>query len=259
VILSHSYRSTPAILDLATMINRGDTAGALGFLSGGDEGSPVSIDTTTGSEPIEEWIRSQLTEPSVDEAYRLLANPPEGAEYSPDVTAAITTVLFNATMLVLAHEGPRGRKAINRLAAAGLRRKLHNPPGDRFFHGMPIILGSNHHELDLYNGDIGIVLHTKNEGTKVFFPRGDRLHPVSLDRLIDPEPAFALTVHKSQGSEFNAVLLVLPEHESPLLSRQIIYTGITRAKKYLKILGSTSILAAAINRVEKREGGLQLS
>ena len=84
------------------------------------------------------------------------------------------------------------------------------------------------------------------------------LELAALDRLRDYEPAFALTVHKSQGTEFDNVLLVLPEQESPLLSRQIIYTGITRAKNRVRIIGSSAMLKTAIKRRATREGGLRI-
>lgn len=103
-----------------------------------------------------------------------------------------------------------------------------------------------------------MVLYTKKKGKKVCFPRGDTYHLVALDRLINPEPALALTVHKAQGSEFDNVLFVLPEKESPLLTRQIIYTGITRAKKRVAILGTKEILRKAIEHRELRVGGVRI-
>ena len=92
----------------------------------------------------------------------------------------------------------------------------------------------------------------------MLFPRGNGYRLAALDRLRDYEPAFALTVHKSQGTEFDNVLLVLPEQESPLLNRQIIYTGITRAKNRVRIIGSSAMLKTAIKRRETREGGLRI-
>jgi len=83
----------------------------------------------------------------------------------------------------------------------------------------------------LYNGDTGLVVESKNSGQKVVFRRGECYSIHTLERLTGLEPAFAMTVHKAQGSEFDAVLLVLPEHKSPLLTRQVLYTGLTRAKK----------------------------
>jgi exodeoxyribonuclease V alpha subunit len=258
IVLTHSYRSSQSILDLAVTVNRGDAHEAEKLLFADANDPSVSLDVTAGIEPVQRWLKKHLSTHTVAQAYAALQTVTDTSALSDTAIASVKTVLFTSTILTLAHEGLRGRKAINRLAGTILREKTGNPPGDRFFHGQPVILGTNHHDLDLYNGDIGVVLHTKSEGTRVCFPRGDHHHLVALDRLIDPEPAFALTVHKSQGSEFDNVLLVLPEKESPLLTRQIIYTGITRAKNQVAILGSREILDKAIEHREERTGGVRM-
>lgn len=258
IVLTHSYRSSQAILAFAGMVNRGDARGACLLAAANGNDASVSLAVTSGIEPVEQWLKRHLTEENVAAACSTISTVTDAGELSGTILAAIKTVLFTSTILTLAHEGPRGRKAINQMADNVLREKLGNSSGDRFYHGLPIILGTNHHNLDLYNGDIGIVLNTRSEGTKVCFPRGTHHHTVALDRLINPEPAFALTVHKAQGSEFDNVLLVLPERESPLLTRQIIYTGITRAKKLVHIMGSAAILRRAIENRELRVGGVRV-
>ena len=121
-----------------------------------------------------------------------------------------------------------------------------------------MILNDNFHGLNLYNGDIGVVVRAKNDAAKVVFRRGGRYQVHSLDRVSGLEPAYAMTVHKAQGSEFDAVLLVLPEYKSPLLSRQIVYTAITRARRKVVILGSEEMLRLAIKTREERPGGIKL-
>jgi exodeoxyribonuclease V alpha subunit len=90
---------------------------------------------------------------------------------------------------------------------------------------------SNDYGLGLMNGDIGIALKDQNNKLRVAFPAGDKqIHWVSPLRLPNVETAYAMTVHKSQGSEFSHVVLVLPDQFSQVLTRELIYTGITRAK-----------------------------
>jgi exodeoxyribonuclease V alpha subunit len=257
IILTRSYRSVAAILHLARKVNRGDAEGALLLLGTEENSAGCSLETTARIEPVEQWIAGVLRSERIAQAYRIIGGNHSTGVASEEFVNAIKTVLFSSTVLTLVHDGPRGRKAINTLAEKLLREQLHTTSGVRFFHGLPVILGRNHHTLELYNGDLGMVIRTA-EGMKAVFLRGNECRMFALDRLMDPEPAFALTVHKSQGSEFDSVLLVLPENESPLLSRQIIYTGITRAKNSIRILGSRDILRKAIITREQRSGGVRV-
>ena len=119
-----------------------------------------------------------------------------------------------------------------------------------------VVLNRNLHNLELYNGATGIVVNAKNDGQKVVFRRGRSYQQHALDRLSGIESAVAITVHKSQGSEFDEVLLVLPEQQSQLLTRQIIYTGMTRARTRIQILGKRGILGMAIDTRDERPGGI---
>lgn len=256
VILTHSYRSVQTILELSHKVNRGDADGVVQFLEAEDNRDGCSLDTSEGINEVKKWLERFLQKQEIIQAYEIIADPVKAADLTRDFIASIRNVLYTSAILTLAHEGLRGRRAINTLAETAFREKHHAGGGARFFQGLPVILGRNHHALDIYNGDLGVVVQT-SEGLKVAFPRGkEECKLIALDRLIDPEPAFALTVHKSQGSEFNNVLLVLPENTSPLLSRQIIYTGITRAKSHVRILGSTAILSKAVTTQEQRYGGV---
>ena len=259
IILTRSYRCAKAIITLADAINSGDSTAALKMLSLAGKNKPIEFTSETGMEPVAGWLDTRFKQESVVAAYALVTARLEASDCAPELIEAVRTLLHTSAVLTLTHEGIRGRKAINRRAEQLLRGKLHAFDNQRLFPGMPIILGTNHHDLDLYNGDIGVVIRTVTEGLKVLFPRGNTVRFVSLDRLRDYEPAFALTVHKSQGSEFDSVLLVLPEQENPLLTRQIIYTGITRAREKVEILGTEAVLKKAIERREERVGGVKIS
>jgi exodeoxyribonuclease V alpha subunit len=126
--------------------------------------------------------------------------------------------------------------------------------------GRPIGITRNDYELELYNGDVGIVARdpeNPQRGMRVFFRAADGggrwLSPLSIRSA---ETVFATTVHKSQGSEFASIALVLPEEASPVLSRELVYTAISRARESLTLFASRAVLSEAIARRIERSSGL---
>jgi exodeoxyribonuclease V alpha subunit len=127
-----------------------------------------------------------------------------------------------------------------------------------YFHGMPILITSNDYARELYNGDVGIVLRGAGGEYRGVFQRGEGVVSYFLDFLPSWEPAFAVTVHKSQGSEYEKVLLVLPEDpENRLLTKEMIYTGLTRARSLAVIYGKRAVLEQAVSRRTVRESGIR--
>ena len=159
--------------------------------------------------------------------------------------------------LLTAHrQGPTGSGALNQQIEHGLRsRGLIWQTGPNYT-GRPIMIERNDYHLGLYNGDFGIVLGEGDtqrvcvlghDGTpRYFYP----------SRLPQNQTAFAMTVHKSQGSQFTTVILILPLYLSPLLSRQLLYTAVTRATSTVEIWGSETLLATAIKSPARRISGL---
>jgi exodeoxyribonuclease V alpha subunit len=128
-----------------------------------------------------------------------------------------------------------------------------------WYPGRPVMVMQNNPALHLYNGDMGICLPDKeqNGNLMVFFQRPDGAVKKYLPaRLPTCETVFAMTIHKSQGSEFEEVLIVLPEAINPVLSKELLYTAITRAKKRIKLVAEESVFAATINRKMERVTGL---
>ncbi|AJZ74929.1 hypothetical protein SG18_25055 [Pandoraea apista] len=130
--------------------------------------------------------------------------------------------------------------------------------GGAWFAGRPVLVTQNEYALNLFNGDIGIALPLGPSGTlRVAFATPDggyRLYsPASLPAH---ETAFAMTIHKSQGSEFERVAMVLPEQSSRVLSRELIYTGVTRARRQAWLYAPWPVIASAIARPTQRDGGL---
>jgi len=163
-------------------------------------------------------------------------------------------------ILCALREGPFGVTSLNILAERILREEGLINPDMRWYPGRPVLITRNDYTLQLFNGDMGIVLSdpSVNNELRVFFQATDgtakKFHPF---RLPEHETVYAMTVHKSQGSEFDKVLLVLPDRESPVLTRELIYTSITRAKKSVEIWGNENVFRTAVSRYIKRTSGLR--
>jgi exodeoxyribonuclease V alpha subunit len=173
-----------------------------------------------------------------------------------DIAKAIQ--LFNQQrILVAVREGAQGLYAINKIVEDQLKKLYLIKPDSEFYENKPIMITRNRYDLGLYNGDIGIVRADTTGVLKVWFDTGDgNLKSVLPAYLSNYETVFAMTIHKSQGSEFNNVMIVLPEAaEVPLLTRELLYTAITRAKSHLTIVGAeTTILQAAQSSVHRISG-----
>ena len=163
--------------------------------------------------------------------------------------------LDRSRMLTVVRKGPFGAESINDLVVTerfGGRRPA-NPLSKV---GVPVMVTRNTRERNLWNGDIGVTVKGPN-GMTVLFPRGDKVAVCPVGLLPEHELAYAMTVHKSQGSEFGNVMVVLPDDkEHPLLNRQVVYTGITRAKSRAVVVGSHGALDSALERKLNRDTGI---
>jgi exodeoxyribonuclease V alpha subunit len=147
--------------------------------------------------------------------------------------------------------GATGSQALNALVAAALQPQR----GDAPFHGQLLIVTENSYRHGLFNGDTGVVWRD-GDGLRVWFETADGPRAWLPSQLPAHESAWALTVHKAQGSEFGHVLLALPEHDARVLSRELVYTGITRCRQGLELWATESALRTAIGRRGRRESGL---
>ncbi len=178
--------------------------------------------------------------------------------------AWVTSVLLafdRFRILCAVHEGDWGTRNLNHavgqaLAAAGLLK-----PKGEWFVGRPVMVTRNEAELGVFNGDVGVALPGQHiaGNLRVYFLDGDKLRSVSCSRLAHVETAFAMTVHKSQGSEFEHTALVLPKGGSKVLTRELVYTGITRARhNFTLIEGQAGLLREAIRQPSRRASGLSM-
>ncbi|MFM0378780.1 AAA family ATPase [Paraburkholderia strydomiana] len=155
--------------------------------------------------------------------------------------------------------GPRGVDQVNALMAAQVRRSagVTLAVGAQWFAGRPVMVTRNDYALGLFNGDIGIALPGAGGALRVYFRTADgSLRAVSPAALPPHDAAFALTVHKSQGSEFEHAVLMLPSTFSRVLSRELVYTAITRARERVEVIGASAVLAQAIATPTQRDSGL---
>lgn len=192
----------------------------------------------------EQWLRQQI-----QDGYRAMIQ----AHTVEEAFAAMERF----RILCAVRRGPAGVEGINLLAERTLMDAgLISGETDRY-PGKPIIIRRNHYQMQLYNGDTGILRHDDQGRLKAWFMQADNtLHAITPARLPEHEAAWAITIHKAQGSEFDHALLVLPEEDSRVLSRELLYTGITRARKHLVLCADPEILATAVRRKTKRFSGL---
>ena len=173
--------------------------------------------------------------------------------------AAALAALGKFRILCAVREGPFGTETINRLAGEILAEAGFIAP-DKIksgsYAGRPLMVTANDYALKLFNGDTGVVWPTGGASLVYFPDQTGNIRTVAHARLPEHEPAFALTIHKSQGSEFDHVLLVLPEKPNPVLTRQLFYTGLTRARKSVSILAPELILHTTIATQLQRGSGL---
>jgi exodeoxyribonuclease V alpha subunit len=163
-------------------------------------------------------------------------------------------------VLCALRDGPYGSGSLNAAIEEILAREGHITPGRPWYEGRPVMVTRNDYGLRLFNGDIGIVLADPESAgaLRVFFPAPDgamrRFEPY---RMPEHETAFAMTIHKSQGTEFDRALLVLPEGDARVLTRELLYTGVTRARRRVDLWAGEAALRAALSRRIERASGLR--
>lgn len=176
----------------------------------------------------------------------------------PDVRTALKTV-NNLRVLCAVREGEQGVYAINKKIEKYLQQKgLIQLTGD-FYEHRPIMVSSNNYELGLFNGDVGIVrMDAKSKTLKVWFETADgEVTSVLPGYISNAETVYAMTIHKSQGSEFKQVFVILPMGEDiPILTRELLYTAVTRAKEKVFVQGSESLILQTCRAIVQRGSGI---
>jgi exodeoxyribonuclease V alpha subunit len=239
---SYRFNDQSGIGRLSRLINAGNATGALALLTSGD------CDDVS-------W-RSLPSGRAFDELFKTAAG--EGFASYAHATSPVAALeeLEHYRILAPHREGRHGVGRLNKLVESALRPFWQDRAGAVQL--MPVMVTGNNYDLGLYNGDIGVMTSVQgDEGQTVFFQTPDSgLRSLSSVRLPPHEPAFVLTVHKTQGSEFDRVLLVLPDQLSDVLSRELLYTAVTRARTRVEIWGNEDVFCRAVERSIERSSGL---
>jgi len=235
---SYRFEDQPGIGALATAIKMRDSAAALKVLQEGREDVGLrehSSDPAKLLEPLEKAIGRYLEAKGPAEALEELAK---------------------FRLLCVLRSGNWGVENLNREVERHLLRRHGLDTTSRWYQGRPILVRANDYEAELWNGDLGVVWEEEGQSWAFFPQPGEGLRRLTLAKLPIHETAWAMTVHQSQGSELDHVLFVLPAEDHPLLGRELLYTGITRARKRVDVVAKASLIECAIERESRRVSGL---
>lgn len=245
VVLREVHRFGGAIAELAEAVQRGDAGAAVDVLSGDHPDLAwIPVDVATAGRAALAPVRDVVLESGA----RVVHAAAEGRGH--DALAAL-----GSFRLLCAHRrGPYGVSAWT----AHVERWLNLAGAAGWYPGRPLLVTENDYGLGLYNGDSGVVVaHGDAGGVRAVFERRGQLLELTPQRLPPVETVYAMTVHKAQGSQFDDVAVLLPDAGSPILTRELLYTAITRARRRLILVGTEETVRGAVERPITRASGLR--
>lgn len=262
IMLRQSRRFQGAIGQLALAVNQGDGAAARAVLvspRAGPGAQPVHALALGQARVVQILALGSPDRPGYADCLRLMQHGPagQGEQAHTHWVRSVLEAFDRFRILCAVHHGEWGTRGLNAavqktLADAGLLQV-----NGEWFDGRPVMVLRNDAQLGVFNGDVGLALPDPEGSTRVWFLDGPAVRSVSVMRLPQVETAFAMTVHKSQGSEFEHTALVLPAVGAGILSRELIYTGVTRARtQFTLVEAEAGLLEAAVARPERRASGL---
>jgi exodeoxyribonuclease V alpha subunit len=252
VQLTHTWRFGGAIDELARAIRTADADAAVAVLrSGADD--VVFREVDLDSAATETWVSALA---GMAEQVRAAGRAMFDAARSGDAPAALAAL--DRHRLLCAHR--RGPYGVLRWGLEAERWLGESIPGygedGEWYVGRPLLVTANDYEMSLYNGDTGVIVETP-AGVRAAFARGGApalYPPVRLDAI---QTVHAMTVHRAQGSQFDSVSFIVPPPESPLLTRELLYTAVTRARRQVLLIGSEEAIRRAVLRPANRASGLR--
>ncbi|MFC8530373.1 exodeoxyribonuclease V subunit alpha [Nocardia sp. NPDC057227] len=242
VRLTRGRRFGGTIAELAVAVRAGDADTALELL-------------TSGADDVE--LRAPDDIAAVREDVVTAARAVTAAAIDGDAEQALTAL--ESHRLLCAHrQGPFGVERWDRLAAewAAASGATADPQQHLWYPGQPLLVTANDHEARIYNGDTGVIVRLPDGTLRAALHRGSTPYLVHPTRFSAVVSVFAMTIHRSQGSQYGTVSVVLPEPESTLLSRELLYTAITRARGRVRVIGTEAAIRAGIDRRVLRASGL---
>ncbi|WP_280500163.1 exodeoxyribonuclease V subunit alpha [Nocardia farcinica] len=242
VRLTRGRRFGGRIAELAVAVRAGDADRALHLLhTGGDDLSLCAPDDVAA-------VRADVVR---------AARTVTAAAQAGDATGALTAL--ESHRLLCAHrQGPFGVERWDRLAGEWAAAAGAGPDSAQssWYPGQPLLVTANDHEARIYNGDTGVIVAMPDGSLRAALQRGSEpylVHPTQFPAVVT---VFAMTIHRSQGSQYDTVSIVLPEPESTLLTRELLYTAITRARGHVRVIGTEESIRAAVGRRVLRASGL---
>jgi len=256
VVLRKNYRfgDGSAIHRLSEAVRAGDAAVALEIVRDRE-----STEFHAGPLPSPSTLADCLRKPVIDGF----------GPYLQENDPAQALAAFNRFRILCAvRHGPYGVDEINRHVQSLLHERGLIRGTGTVCAGMPVLVTRNDYQLSLFNGDVGILLpdpgadggESGDRPLWAWFPGQtpeEPLRRIAPARLPEHDTAFAMTIHKSQGSEFDAILLMLPSQDVPILTRELVYTGLTRARRRVETWFEEGVFARSVARRNRRASGLR--
>ena len=240
---SHRFDEFSGIGLLAKSINLGESKSCIKQLKSTDLFSTISW-----RQPTEKELPAMLKK-QAEKTYIPMMNA--------DSLQQVFKLFHQYQILSAVWNGPTGVDTINGQIETYLKVQQGIDNESQFYQGKPLMMTSNVYQYDIHNGDIGIIWPDEQGQLKVFFElSAGEYRSLSLSQCPENKTAYVMTVHKSQGSEFNHILLILPYSETAVSTRELFYTGITRAADSVEIWGSESIIQSTIKKKTLRVSGL---
>ena len=245
-VLEHVYRFGKGIDALASAIRANDGDAAIAALTAGhddvtwiavDAGDPAALDALT---PVREG--------AVAAAHRVFAAARDG-----DARRALDA-LGGHRVLCAHRRGGHGVAVWTARIESWLGNEIGRGP---WYPGRPLLVTENDYGLRLYNGDTGVVIASGPGRVSAVFERHGEVVEFSPTRLAAVDTVYAMTVHKSQGSQFDTAAVLLPDPDSQILTRELLYTAVTRARQRLMVVGTEDAIRAAVERPVARASGLR--
>jgi exodeoxyribonuclease V alpha subunit len=249
VVLDRIHRFGMGIADLAEAIRRGDPDAVTQILKDQPEGvSWIAVDAG-------DLAAGDALAPIRDRAVTASKGVIEAARAGAATEALQSLTSFR---LLCAHrQGPHGVATWTARIEAWLTAAVDGFTTDGpWYAGQPLLVTENDYELRLYNGDIGVVIQTTADRASAAFERRDEILEFSPTRLGAVDTVYAMTIHKSQGSQFDTAAVLLPDPTSRILTRELLYTAATRARHQLILAGTEETIRTAVARPVSRASGL---